>query len=309
MGVAYMCIADSVWTLSGIYYGEEDKRALDELQKTAIRRGLLYNVIAAIVLLIFSKYFAMLFIGKADVETMALASEAVRLLAITLPLYVPIYSFKSYLMGIGRKKAANIYSVLLECLVHVLAVFAMTSMLGGRGAWFATPLRLLVMFIMTIVYISVYGVGKSFNEKRLMLSDGFGVGIGKEFSLSLSSREDLINATSEVMSFCRENGVDEKKKNALIHCLEEAGNNVFNYGFNDDKDHGMDLRILIKDEHIILRIRDDCKKFNPVDYYEMTKNNKELIEQTGLKIMMGMSSVAQYISTVGTNNLILHIKK
>ena len=59
MGVAYMCIADSVWTLSGIYYGEEDKRALDELQKTAIRRGLLYNVIAAIVLLIFSKYFAM----------------------------------------------------------------------------------------------------------------------------------------------------------------------------------------------------------------------------------------------------------
>ena len=47
MGVIYMCVADAVWTLSGIYYGEEDVGALRELQRAAIRKGLLFNTAAA----------------------------------------------------------------------------------------------------------------------------------------------------------------------------------------------------------------------------------------------------------------------
>lgn len=306
MGVAYMCVADSVWTLSGIYYGEQDKRALDELQRTAVRKGLLYNCTAALVLFIFARYFALLFIGNVDGETLALASEAVRLLALSLPVYVLVYSFKSYLMGTGRKRTADIYSVLLECVVHVTAAAAMVSLLGGRGAWFATPLRLLVMLGIALGYIRLYKTGNTFDEKRLLLPDGFDSGNCKELSMSLSSEEELVGAIAETMSFCEKNGIIDKKKNALVHCLEEAGSNVISHGFRD-KTGSMDIRILIKNEDVILRIRDDCKGFNPIDYYEITKKNKEHIEQTGLKIIMGMSSESQYINTVGTNNFIIHI--
>lgn len=306
-GLAYMCVADTVWTLSGIYYGEGDKRALDELQRTAIRKGLLYNSVTAVVLFIFSKYFAMLFIGNGDKDALALASEAVRLLALALPVYVLAYSVKSYLMGIGRKRFANIYSVFLECVIHVLTAAAMIWILGGRGVWFATPLRLLVMLINTCVYIQLYEAGNTFSEKRLLLPAGFGAQDGKELSKVLSSSKELAGAIAEAAGFCDENGIDEKKKNALIHCLEEAGNNVLSHGFSDNKTHSMDMRILIRDDDVILRIRDDCKIFNPLDYYEMTRNNKELIEQTGLKIIMGVSSGSQYISAVGTNNFIIRI--
>ncbi|MBR0099476.1 MAG: hypothetical protein IJP90_07140, partial [Treponema sp.] len=131
-GVAYMCIADSVWTLSGIYYGEEDKKALGKLQKLAVRKGLFYNCIIGLIIFVFARFFAMLFIGNADSDALSLATEAVRLLAVSMPLFVIVFSFKNYLMGIGRKKSANIYSVLSECVVQVLSVVAIVSILGGR---------------------------------------------------------------------------------------------------------------------------------------------------------------------------------
>ena len=96
-----------------------------------------------------------------------------------------VYSFKSYLMGIGRKRTANIYSVLLECVVHVLTVAVMVSLFGGRGAWIATPLRMLVMLGIAFVYILLYNKGNTFNEKRLMLPAGSDPDHCKELSISL----------------------------------------------------------------------------------------------------------------------------
>ncbi len=183
----------------------------------------------------------------------------------------------------------------------------MISLFGGRGAWLSTPLWLLLMLVIAFVYIHMHKPGDTFGQKRLLLPDDFYSDDRKELSMSLESKEEFHGVIAETVDFCEKNGISEKTKKALIHCLEEAGSNVISHGFVDKKEHGMDIRILIKNDDMILRIRDDCRGFDPVDYYRMTKDNKEYTEQTGLKIIMGMSSESQYINTVGTNNFIIHI--
>lgn len=287
-GVAYMCIADSVWTLSGIYYGEEDKKALGELQKLAVRKGLFYNCIIGLIIFVFARFFAMLFIGNADSEALSLATEAVRLLAVSMPLFVIVFSFKNYLMGIGRKKSANIYSVLSECVVQVLSVVAMVSILGGRGSWFATPLRLFTMILVAFFYIRMWKTCSSFHEKRLMLPEAFYSPDEKELSASVKSIDEVLALSKSAKKLCKENGIDDEKANQLVHCIEEAGNKIIVHGFSDSKPHSIDMRIIFKKEKLILRTRDDCRKLNP-------------------EIIREIAGDSHYINTVGTNNFIFQI--
>ena len=307
IAVAYMCISDSVWTLSGVYYGEEDKNALGEIQRIVVRKALVFNVIVSAVVFVFAKYFAMLYIGKADAEVLSLSTEAVRLMAVSLPLFMFVYSFRSYLMGIGRKGFANVYGVLSECVVHILVIWVMVFLTGGKGAWFATPLKLLIMLAVTVMYILLNKNGGSFREKSLLLGTGFGSQDDKEMTVSVESMEEVVNMSQRAMQFCLDNGIDKAKSNALAHCIEEIGNNIITHGFSASERHGIDMRILIKEKEIILRIRDDCRAFNPVEYYELMQKQNDSPERTGLKIIMGLCSDRQYTSIVGTNNLILHI--
>lgn len=308
IAVAYMCISDSVWTLSGVYYGEEDKKALGEIQRIVVRKALVFNVIVSAIVFVFAKYFAMLYIGKADAEALSLSTEAVRLMAVSLPLFLFVYSFRSYLMGIGRKGFANIYGVLSECAVHIIVIWVMVFLTGGKGAWFATPLKLLIMLAVTVVYILLNKNGGSFREKSLLLGNDFGSQDDKEMTVSVESMEEVVIMSQTAMQFCLDNGIETDKSNALAHCIEEIGNNIITHGFSAGERHSIDMRILIKEKEIILRIRDDCRAFNPVEYYEMMRKQNDSPERTGLKIIMGLCSDRQYTSIVGTNNLILHIK-
>ena len=79
-----------------------------------------------------------------------------------------------------------------------------------------------------------------------------------------------------VTLFCQENNIRREKAEALAHCIEELGGNIIEHGFNDGKPHAIDVRILAKEKEIILRIRDDCRPFNPVNYYRIYEHDDNL---------------------------------
>ena len=88
--------------------------------------------------------------------------------------------------------------------------------------------------------------------------------------------------------------------------IEELGGNIIEHGFDDKKPHSMYMRVVVKDDEIILRIRDDCKPFNPVERYNMIKEDKDdPISNIGLKIVMGLCTSVNYISMYEMNSLIL----
>ena len=70
------------------------------------------------------------------------------------------------------------------------------------------------------------------------------------------------------------------------------------------------MSLIYKDNKFILRIRDDFKKYNPVESYKKYINNNsqlELEEKYGLKIIFGMLQTdnVDYMGTLGFNTLIV----
>ena len=83
---------------------------------------------------------------------------------------------------------------------------------------------------------------------------------------------------------------------------------MITHGFSDGKPHHLDIRVLIKEERIILRLRDDCQKF---DLKEKTKkwafDEAHPEKNIGIRMIMGMANDIAYTNTMGTNNLIITI--
>lgn len=110
-----------------------------------------------------------------------------------------------------------------------------------------------------------------------------------------------------VTLFCQENGIGKEKARVLAHCIEELGVNIIRHGFNDGKPHAIDVRILAKEKEIILRIGDDCRPFNPVNYYRIYEHDDNLEKNIGLRMVIKMTKSIKYVSTMGTNNLVIKI--
>ena len=108
--------------------------------------------------------------------------------------------------------------------------------------------------------------------------------------------------------FCQENGISKKKAYALALCIEELGSNVIKHGFDDGKPHSIDIRMLIKDDELILRIRDDCRPFNLLEQYEILRHQPEdKTRNVGIRMVVESCRDIKYLSTMNTNNLIIRI--
>ena len=308
IGATYLGIADTVWGLSGIYYGEEDRHALDRLQQTAVKTGAALTFSVEAFLLLFPNLFAGLYIGWNDPEALALSAQSVRWFALSMPLFLTVHLFNNYLMGIGHLRTANVYAAFLGCGAVVPAVFLAVKLLGGRGAWVATPFSLAVMVLCALIYILRWKGGDSFGEKRLLVPREFGIAAGEEISISADTMTEVVGMSRIAGLFCQENGIDRKKANVLALCVEEMGRNIIEHGFTDGKEHTIDIRILIKDGELMLRIRDDCRPFNPVERYELIRQQEEdPTKNIGLRLVSKMSRSVQYLSALGINSLIIRI--
>ena len=303
----YLGVADTVWILSSIYYGEEDKQALNQLQLVAMTIGEALVGAISIFLIVLPGSFAGIYVDFHNVEAFTYAKEAVRCLGFSLPLCLIVYSFDDYLMGTKHLHAANIYSFLLECGVLVPTVYLMTKVFGGRGVWFALPLALGVMELIAGAYILKYGTGEYFSSKRLLLKEGFGTEAGRELSIEADSMFEVIGMSRLAGLFCQENGIEGKRATVLALCIEEMAGNIIEHGFDDGKAHTIDIRLLVKDDELILRIRDDCIPFNPLERYEMTKVQDDPTKNMGIRMVMGLAKDVKYYSVTGTNNLIIKI--
>ena len=141
----YLGVADTVWTLSSIYYSEEDRKALNSLQHNAFRIGENLSIIAGVILFLFAGFFARIYLSAEHAHAMRLAVEAVRVVGFTMPLNLLVYTFVDYLIGTKHLTAANIYGYFLECGCIAPLVWILVRLIGGSGLWFAGLVSLWLM--------------------------------------------------------------------------------------------------------------------------------------------------------------------
>jgi len=103
--------------------------------------------------------------------------------------------------------------------------------------------------------------------------------------------------------------VDPKRTMYTALCIEEMATNIVEHGFKDGGDNRVDVRLVQKSsDDLIIRIRDNCEGFDPVNYYEMAKPDEDdPAKHIGIRMVFKMVKDVKYVNSLGLNNLTVRI--
>ena len=88
---------------------------------------------------------------------------------------------------------------------------------------------------------------------------------------------------------------------------EKMAGNIVMHGFaKDEKKHLIDIRVVHKNDDMILRIRDDCVPFDPGERNGLTES-KDPFRNIGIKMVYKSARNVEYQSVLSMNVLTIRI--
>lgn len=307
VGSAYIAGADTVWALSGIFYGEEDRNALKELQNISIKVGLIVATSVSIMLVLLARVLTKAYLGRYEFTLYEMGIESIRMVAIALPILTLSYIFGNYMIGTKHIKQSNLYFFMYQFGFFVPVSYTLIRMRGGRGAYVALPVVAFLTLLLALIIIYTYDRKQPLNERRLLLDKKKVASKVNEIEFTANSMKEILGTSGMVSLFCKENNLSSKSTNTISLCVEEICSSIIKNRFDDKKEYSINIRVVIKELETILRIRDDCELFNPISISNIDEEND--IEQSvnSIKLVTGLSKSANYISVYNTNSIIIKV--
>ena len=268
---------------------------------------ILYTGAVAAILFIFARPAAGIFLKSDDPEALRISIGCIRTACLSLPFHSIVYNFNNYLMSVKRVRFSCLYSFLIECGSIVPITFLMIRLIGYPGAWVSKIISMAVLSLFAVLYIKRNKDGDAFRDKMLLLPKSFGVDPADEIAIAASSTDEILMLSKIAVSFALEHKAELKRAKIFGLVTEKLAEIFSAYGFADGEKHNINARLVSKDGDLIIRMRDDCKTFNLVEYDQIAHQGQRSEDEPGLAIIMNMSKQIQYMASFGTNNLVVRI--
>jgi len=176
-----------------------------------------------------------------------------------------------------------------------------------NGVYLANVLNGVVVILIIIVYSWI--CRKKFPVKMdefMVIPDDFGAPANERMDISVKTIDEVVTIARQVQEFCLGRGVDDRRAHLAGLALEEMAGNIVDHGFTkDNKSHTIDVRVVHKDEDIILRIKDDCVSFDPADRTDIIKD--DITRNIGIRMIFKIAKDVQHQSVLGLNVLTVRI--
>ena len=92
----------------------------------------------------------------------------------------------------------------------------------------------------------------------MIIPENFGVSERERIDISVRTTEDVVTLSQRIHEFCLNRGIDERRAYYSALAMEEMAGNIVEHGFTKDhKTHSIDVRVVHKEDNVILRIKDD----------------------------------------------------
>jgi anti-sigma regulatory factor (Ser/Thr protein kinase) len=206
-----------------------------------------------------------------------------------------------------------------QALIHILsvldgviciAVFSalLIPTLGMNGVYIANVLNGVVTLLTVIVYSVLKNRHIPRNTEDLMvIPDSFGVSEDDRMDLTVRSMDEVVLVSERVQQFCLEKGLDARRSALAGLAMEEMAGNVVRHGFQaDKKKHSVDIRVVYKKSGVLLRIKDDCKPFDPGEWKKVTAPS-DPASNIGIRLVFQIAESVEYQSVLGLNVLSIRI--
>ena len=293
--------------LSSVFFSDEDRASLQSLiQAIAVFPPVLL-VSAVVIAEICAPWVMRFFIGS-DPSILSFAIPGFRIFMLGAIANNLDDVLKNYFQGIRRKRITNLISF-LKCLGFMIPLVLLFSRLFGlTGFWIGIVVgyTTTMLFVMILIWHKNGSISIS-PEAFSYLEKDFGASPENYIEMSIKNTDDAIEASKMLDEFCRGRGIDGRTAMLVGLCVEEITVNIIEHGFTKDKkSHSIDVRMVVQGDRRIIRIRDNCVNFDPTKYLELHKDKEDdPTAHIGLKMVMSMVKEAEYINTLGLNNLTL----
>lgn len=298
-------IGGTTLMLSGIYYGEEDQESMKQLLKQSLRVGILVTTIGMVAVILCSAPLASLFYTRGEnvwflTRRMLLIFPSFLVFNAIFNIFIKIYQSQEQMVF------TNVLSV-AENLIMAGIAMAAAPLMGCDAVWMSFSLSDIICLLVIAVSVFIKKGKITFHlEDWLKMDQSTYVSEENRLSFTLHSMDDVINISEKIVEFCRSKGLNRKKSNIAGLCLEEMAGNIVRYGFEPSKKHSIDIRLMYKAEQIILRIRDDCRKFDPKSRIEQC-TPEDPLKNAGIRIIGKLASDIDYKNNLGLNVLTITI--
>ena len=301
-------IGSAVLITGGMMVGEQDIGGLKTVIRTALKDILIYVTGLAAVVFLCAPLIASLFIPQGG-QAQEMALSFIRSYAICLPFLAFNVSVANYMQVVSRTLDANIVNIDIEVIFTAVMAYVLSSFLGVFGVWSAYAVGQAALSLFLVLrMIFVKDQGRQGIEAHMLLPGGFGIPEEDRIEQSLHTMEEVTRLSEQVIPFCEERGIGKKEANRLALCVEEMAGNVIEHGFSDGEPHHLEVRVLVKDGAVILRLRDDCRKFDLREKAESWEFDPEHPEKNiGIRMIMRVARDVAYTNTMNTNNLIITV--
>lgn len=294
--------------LFSISIGEEDRKTLVDIFKIVLTRGMAVMVVIVALLIVSAEPLTRLFYRDPADPVYSMTVMGFRLLPLCMPLSVISLHFAIYSQTAEKKVMSVVLPVCDGIVGVVLFSFILIPSMKMNGLYTANILNGLFCFAVFVAgaWIHQKSWPRSF-EQLLDIPERIGVKEDARIDISIRTIEEVVQASGRIVSFCKRRGIDARRAYFAGLCMEETAGNVVEHGFTKDtKSHSIDIRVIHKDNGLIMRIRDNCKGFNPTEYVRIMEPG-ELGRNVGIQIIMGIASDVSYQNLLGMNVLTIRI--
>ena len=288
---------DTLLPIVGTLYGEKDHAGI----RFTARRAFWFMIVACVTLmtvfLVLPGQIAQLF-GIHSTEGITVAVPALRMYAMSLPLYGCNLMLQSFFQTTGREKLASLMAT-LNGFVFVILFAMLLIQWNEHLLWFSFVLAELAT-LLVVLGVSVRLHKKEGASGLLLLRKEDSNGTWADFSIA-ATVEAGTGLSEQVMRFCSEHGVEPSSAIRLGIAVEEMAVNTARYG-HQHAGGMIDVLVRITEQELILRLRDDGVPFNPTEYHGW-----EEYAVGGIEVVRRLAKEINYTRQLGFNVTIVTI--
>ena len=290
----------TISTLGSMLYGERDFFGIRKMM--AIIFKYTYTVTAVVVIALFLAPGTFLQFYGIDVSNSGSHIVfAFRLMLLSLPIFWMNDLVNMYYISIQRQSLSVLLLALQNVVFRVLLLWPCVALashwatggLSGVALWccLVESLSLAATLAWEKVRYGHIAIWKKGDERTL------GCHI---FSIS-GKPESVADIHEEIARFCVENGIPKNKGNLLAIAFEEAALNIINHSKSVDT---IDICLLLEDGNLIVRIRDNGTKFDPLEY----EDESDILHLNNIKLLEKITDKKDYTRIMNMNNTVLSIR-
>ena len=294
--------------LMSVAIGEEDRRSLTEVMRVAVRKYIpLMCAISAVVILLAHPLTHIFYKDPSDPVFM-MTVWGFRILPLCMPLGIMCMHYVSYAQATDRQRFVHVLTVFDGMISVSLFTAILIPLIGMNSVYIANVINGIVSILIIIIYSAkMTGRFPHTMDELMAIPESFGAGEDEYTEISVRSIDEAVSISQHIQEFCLSKGTDERRSYYAGLAAEEMVVNVIDHGFSKDKkDHSVDVRVVCKDNEVILRIKDDCVPFDPVERSHITEGG-DAASNIGIRMVYSIANNIKYQNLFGLNVLTIRI--